>query len=193
EYGFRRPIGAGAVPVYVHRDFPGGARVSERTVADILQIPGFSRPYRDLDRDTDRVAELVNRSLGFDRHDPDVIRTIQMIDAGFYRNRGAYIVGRIVLRERTLIPLVIALENGPEGIFVDAVLTTEADAHNIFSSTLANFHVTDSHYHELSAFLHSIMPGRALGLHYSTVGFNHVGKVAVMDELRHELDAAGER
>ena len=31
------------------------------------------------------------------------------------------------------------------------------------------------------------MPTRRLGMHYSTIGFNHVGKVAVMTELRDEL------
>ncbi|MCK5274855.1 MAG: bifunctional isocitrate dehydrogenase kinase/phosphatase, partial [Alphaproteobacteria bacterium] len=76
--------------------------------------------------------------------------------------------------------------------FVDAVLTGEADVHNLFSSTLANFHVTIPHYHELAAFLYSIMPQRPLGLHYSTFGVNHLGKVAVVEELRRELMATGE-
>ena len=184
---------ASPVQVYIHRDFPGGPGLRSETVAEILEIPGFSRPFRDLEGDAARVAEQVNEALGFDGRDPEVIRVIQMIDAGFYRNRGAYLVGRIVLRERSRVPFVLALETDDSGIFVDAVLTGEQEVHNIFSSTLANFHVTDPHYHELAAFLHGIMPGRALGLHYSTIGFNHVGKVAVMEELRGELDASGER
>ena len=84
-------------------------------------------------------------------------------------------------------PFVLSLENHRGGIFVDAVLTSEADTHNLFSSTLANFHVTIPHYHELSAFLHQIMPRRPLGLHYSTIGFNHVGKVAVAEDLQREF------
>lgn len=194
EYSFGRAARrANTVPVYIHRDFPGGAGLAPNAVAEILKIPGFKRPYRDLAEDAEAVAWRVNRDLGFDGHDPEVIRVIQMIDAGFFRNRGAYLVGRIVLRERSSIPLVIALESDERGIFVDAVLTGASDCHNIFSSTLANFHVTDPHYHELAAFLHTVMPGRALGLHYSTIGFNHVGKVAVMDELRGEIATSGER
>ena len=117
---------------------------------------------------------------------------IQMTDAGFFRNRGAYVVGRIVFDDASATPLILALLNHEAGIHVQAVLAGEADAHNLFSSTLANFHVTNSHYHELAAFLHSVMPTRRLGLHYSTIGFNHVGKVAVMNELREELAAHGE-
>jgi isocitrate dehydrogenase kinase/phosphatase len=36
------------------------------------------------------------------------------------------------------------------------------------------------------------MPQRPLGLHYSTIGYHHVGKVAVMTELKRELTGTGE-
>ena len=194
DYSFGRAARRGAtVHSYVHTDLPGGARVTPDTVREMLAIPGFKIPFQDLEGDATRVAERINAEFGFDGRDPDVIRVIQMIDAGFYRNRGAYLVGRVVLRERSAHPVMLSLENGADGIFVDAVLTSEADCHNTFSSTLANFHVGDERYHELAAFLHGIMPGRALGLHYSTIGFNHVGKVAVMGELRAELEPSGER
>ncbi|WP_162913222.1 isocitrate dehydrogenase kinase/phosphatase AceK regulatory subunit [Rhodospirillaceae bacterium SYSU D60014] len=179
-------------PADIYRHFPGGARISPETVIEILEIPNFAKPYRDPNADAALVADRVNRDLGFDGRDRSAIQAIQMIKAGFYRNRGAYLVGRIVLKDSSIVPLVLCLENAATGIFVDAVLTSEADTHNIFSSTLANFHVTNPHYHELSSFLHSIMPQRPLGLHYSTVGFNHVGKVAVMNELQDELTASGE-
>ncbi|GIT07172.1 MAG: hypothetical protein CM1200mP30_08020 [Pseudomonadota bacterium] len=35
------------------------------------------------------------------------------------------------------------------------------------------------------------MPMRTLGLHYSTIGFNHFGKVAVMQELKEDLVSSG--
>ena len=116
-----------------------------------------------------------------------------MIDAGFFRNRSAYIVGRVVLESGSTWPVVIALENTRQGIQCDAVLTREAEIHNIFSSTLANFHVTSMRYHELSAFLHELMPRRPLGLHYSTIGFNHIGKHAVLKEIAQEFATSGER
>jgi isocitrate dehydrogenase kinase/phosphatase len=174
-------------PAPVYRDFPGGARLLPETVAEILKMPGFSEPFRNATEDAALVAQRVNDFLGLDGGLSDALRTVQMIEAGFFRNRGGYLLGRIVLGDSMLVPFGIALLNDAEGIHVDAVLNTEADIHNIFSSTLANFHVTNSRYHELAAFLHSIMPSRPLGLHYSTIGFNHVGKVAVMGDLEAEL------
>ena len=170
EYAFVESLGTTSAPSEeIYRSFPGGAALSPETCAQVLRIPEFKKPYRDLAEDAHLVAERVNEDLGLDDRDPRAVETIQMIDAGFYRNRGAYIVGRILLDGSLPAPFVIALLNDEHGIYVDAVLTNEADMHNIFSSTLANFHVTSPYYHELSAFLHSIMPNRPLGLHYSTV------------------------
>lgn len=188
EYSFTRHDGRKfTTGSELYASFAGGARVSEQTVMAILNIPKFSQPYRALREDALRVAERVNRNLGLDGQKADGIQRIEVITAGFYRNRGAYIVGRIVLSDDAVVPLIIALLNEDRGIYVDAVLNSQADAHNLFSSTLANFHVTHRYYHELSAFLHSIMPQRPLGLIYSTIGFNHVGKVAVLNELKAEL------
>ncbi|MEJ2379995.1 MAG: bifunctional isocitrate dehydrogenase kinase/phosphatase [Gammaproteobacteria bacterium] len=171
----------------VYRTFPVNGELGPRLVEDLLAIPQFSTPYRDLHADAAAVAERVNHILAGQRPYPSRISTIDMIDAGFFRNRGAYLCGRMMLDGGRLMPLVIALLNSPEGIYVDAVIHREADVHNLFSSTLAHFHVTNPYYHELSAFLHTLMVERPLGLHYTTIGFNHVGKVAVMLELQDEI------
>ena len=153
---------------------------------DILRLPGVSVQYRELKVDAMLAAQRVKGDLD-DRFSTYKIQKIEVIKGEFYRNRGAYIVGRIVLDNLSNVPLVIALLNEEKGIYVDAILTSESAAFNIFSTTRANFHVNNEYYHELSEFLHSIIPKRTLGLSYSTIGFNHFGKVAVMEELKEEL------
>ncbi len=160
-------------------------------VTEILKIPEFNRSYADIDMDTERVANRIAENLSRPPRNTQRLVCVEMINTGFYRNRGAYLVGRLVFEGGRLAPLIIALLNDESGIYVDAVLTSETYAHNIFSSTLANFHVTSSYYHEVSAVLKSIMPKRPLGLHYSTIGYNHLGKVAVMRELESELVGSG--
>ncbi len=153
---------------------------------DILRVPGFKVQYRELKVDAMLAAQRVKADLD-DRFSTYKIQKIEVIKGEFYRNRGAYIVGRIVLDNQSKVPLVIALLNDKKGIYVDAILTSESATFNIFSTTRANFHVNNEYYHELSEFLHSIIPKRSLGLAYSTIGFNHFGKVAVMEELKEEL------
>ena len=192
EYSFGLTSQAGQQQNTVHRDFPGGATITTELVMEILRAPAFNKPFQDIELDATMIAERANRDYGFDGGDRRAFQAIQTIKSGFYRNRGAYIVGRIIMKDYSYRPFVLSLENHTRGIFVDAVLTSGADSHNLFSSTLANFHVTIPHYHELAAFLYSIMPQRPLGLHYSTFGVNHLGKVAVVEELRRELLATSE-
>ncbi len=186
EYAFQDAIEHPYAGAAVHRSFAVDGRVDAATVQAMLEIPGFEVPYRDAPGDAALIAERVNAEC------PDPIRRIDVVEAGFFRRWGANLVGRVVLRDGRMTPLIIALFIEDGAIVADAVITREADAHNLFSSTLANFHVTHSRYHELAAFLHTIMPKRPLGLHYSTIGFNHVGKVAVMNELETEIRDTGE-
>jgi isocitrate dehydrogenase kinase/phosphatase len=160
--------------------------MTTQTVLDIFSVPEFSAPFANADFDATMVSIRVNQAL--EKHTlGQAVEKIEVLKGGFFRNRGAYIVGRIELSSQTVIPLVIALLNSEEGIYVDAVINSIPDTHNLFSSTLANFHVSNGHYHEICEFLSSLMPQRPLGLIYSTIGFNHFGKVAVMDELTAEL------
>lgn len=172
----------------VHWTYPVSNTVTVETIQSILDVPDFVVGFVDLEGDAAAIAARLNQRFQTDDNTVD-IQSLEMIAAGFYRNRGAYLVGRIQRRNGSYSPFIIALLNSDAGIYVDAVLTSTADAHNLFSSTLANFHVTDVRYHELAEFLHSMMPTRPVGLHYSTIGFNHVGKVAVMNELQGELKA----
>jgi len=170
------------------RTFTCSFPVPPETIVEVLQVPQFETPFRDAAEDAELIAARINEML-----EPRLPRsaraapiTIEMIDAGFFRNRGAYLVGRIRHEGGPDVPLALALLNDKDGIFVDAVLFEADRLHWVFSSALANFHVTSESYHQLARFLHELMPKRPLGLHYSTIGFNHVGKVAVMRELQAE-------
>ena len=162
-------------------------------VREVLAIPALAVPWRNAEDDARLVAAEMTRAIARLRPDPGAQIKIVMINAGFYRNRGAYLVGRIAVPGRGVHPLLLALLHEKDGVFVDAVLFEGDLLQYVFSSTLANFHVTNPHYHELAQFLFSLMPKRPMGLHYSTIGFNHVGKVAVMNEIAREQKRTGER
>ena len=182
---------AGELSAQIVKSIELDGGLTKTVVREILNIPEFTSSYADIDDDSGRILDRVVGNLSRPPRNAQRLVRVEMINTGFYRNRGAYLVGRLVFEDGRLAPLIIALLNDESGIYVDAVLTSETYAHNIFSSTLANFHVTSSYYHEVSAVLKSIMPRRPLGLHYSTIGYNHLGKVAVMRELESELVGTG--
>lgn len=175
---------AETVLLTLHGTMPIGADL----VRQVLDVPGLAAHWRDIDDDAQRVAQMIAAALHrLAPKDGEPVR-IEMANAGFYRNRGATLIGRIHLPPRPdgtarRMPLMIALLNGHDGISVDAVLCESDEIQYAFSSTLANYHATNPYYHEMAQFLAELMPKRPLGLHYSTIGFHHLGKVAVMKEL----------
>ena len=187
-FGARPP----AVPAHtaVYDRFDCGWPVEHRLMQSVLQVAELAVPFRDLAGDAQRVTRRLNDLLA--ERSGAGLTAIEMIRGGFFRNRGAYLVGRLVLRPGEYRPFVVALLNESQGVFAEAVLQAVPHVHNLFSSTEAPFQVTNRHYHELCNFLHSIMPRRPLGLQYSTIGFHHVSKVAVMNEVREQLARDGE-
>ena len=174
------------------KTFSVGKRLTGKDLIAMLSVPEFSTSFRNIAQDAQLSADRINQVLDATCGKSSAVSSAELFNAGFFRNRGAYLVGRITVDRKITLPLIIALLNDETGIYVDAILHTQADAHNLFSSTLANFHVTTSYYHELVDFLYSIMPERPIGLHYTTIGYNHFGKVAVMNELKSELQSTGE-
>jgi isocitrate dehydrogenase kinase/phosphatase len=177
----------------VYRRIPVQGRIDAELIASALQAPRFSVPFRDLPGDCERIIERINFLLDSDAPDAALPVALDVVEAGFFRDRYAFVVGRWVLSDSSLVAFVVALLNSDRGIFVDAVLHRVADVHNLFSSTLANFHVTTRLYYQTCVFLFSLMPKRPLGHHYSTIGFNHVGKVAILNEVIEQVRQSGHR
>ncbi|MEO0819630.1 MAG: isocitrate dehydrogenase kinase/phosphatase AceK regulatory subunit [Pseudomonadota bacterium] len=184
-----RPKGRGRPDFLTRIAIPGAVTAGD--VQWLLDLPGLDVRWRDRDEDARLTAERINETLGAPAAP---IRWIDMAEAGFYRNRGAYVVGQIAQADgaggETLHPLSLALLHGPDGVYVDAVTLRETTLRHIFSSTLANFHVPLTDYHALVDWLAELMPSRPPGMHYSTVGYNHVGKLAVMEQIGDALEAS---
>ncbi|HEX4151245.1 MAG TPA: isocitrate dehydrogenase kinase/phosphatase AceK regulatory subunit [Steroidobacteraceae bacterium] len=174
----------------VHRRLPIASRIDAELIATFLRVPGFQVPFRDLTEDSQRIVERVEALLS-PADAPPV--ALDVVEAGFFRDRSAFVVGRWVRSDDSIVPFVVALLNSDRGIYADAVLHRVADIHSLFSSALANFHVTTRLYYQTCVFLYSLMPRRPLGHHYSTIGFNHVGKVAILNEMTAQLRASGQR
>ena len=166
--------------------------LSTTQVADMLVLPGFAIGYHEPDTIATKVAERFIQLERLGEYGDASVIAVDVLRAGFFRDVTGFIVGRVVKADETHAPFILALLNGEQGIMVDAFLHKTADAHNLLSSTLANFHVTNELYYQICVFLYSIMPLRPLGLHYSTIGFNHVGKVAVLNELKEQMHSAGQ-
>ena len=151
----------------------------------LLEIP-WSVPYAELERDAALVAERIDarvrRSLG--ARGPvklDLLRSV------FYRNKGAYLVGRIHTGGE-IVPLVLPLLNAERGIVVDAVLLTSDEASVVFGFSWTYFRVDAPRPRAMVDFLGTIMPLKSVHELYTSIGYNKHGKTELYRRLMRHLE-----
>lgn len=146
----------------------------------------FNVPFRDLDRDVRLVADAMDRKLD------GALEAVDLIKSIFYRNKGAYLVGRARGGGR-VAPLVLALLNGEEGIYADAALLANDEASIVFSYTHSYFHVETECPYLLIEFLGSLMPWKRRAELYTAIGYNKHGKTELYRDLYCHLQATDDR
>ena len=154
----------------------------------ILEAHPFAVRWEDASRDARRAAEALNAHLGKVWGAPG-FETAEVLRPVFFRNKGAYIVGRIRRGDRSL-PLVLALLNRDGRVVVDAVLADEDEASMVFSFTRSYFHVDVENAASLVAFLKTIMPKKPVAELYTALGFNKHGKTELFRDLLRHLAAS---
>ena len=144
----------------------------------------WSVPWAQASRDAELVAAQIRRGLGESGLDGPI--TLEMLRPVFYRNKGAYLVGRI-LAGGVVLPLVLPLIHAERGIVVDAVLMTQNEASVVFGFSWTYFRVEAERPRALVEFLASIMPNKRLDELYTAVGYNKHGKTVLYRSLMAHL------
>ena len=159
---------------------------TQEMIREILADRVLPISYQDLDRDARLIAhELETRRETAWGTQP--VHAVDVIDAVFYRNKGAYLIGRVRGGPR-IMPLVIALVNEDYRLVADAVLLTEDEASIVFSFTRSAFHADLDGPRGVIQFLKSIMPAKRLAELYIALGYNKHGKAELYRDLMQHLD-----
>lgn len=148
----------------------------------------FSCGYEDLDRDLALAAGEIKGYMA-DACPSDRIMSVEIANAVFYRGKAAYLVGRICT-DTLPLPLVIALANGEQGVWVDAVLLTEDEVSIVFSFTRSYFHAEIESCCTLVHFLKTIMPLKPVAELYISLGYNKHGKTELYRDLIRRLEGS---
>jgi isocitrate dehydrogenase kinase/phosphatase len=146
--------------------------------------------FEDLARDAAYVAAEMNSHLG------DVQRRanfqIQVLASLFFRNKGAYVVGKLINGFNEL-PFALPLLHGKSGkLVIDAMLIGEDDLLMLFSFARAYFMVDMGIPSAYVQFLRSLMPRMPRAEIYNALGLAKQGKTLFyrdfLQHLRHSTD-----
>lgn len=147
----------------------------------ILESYDFGVPWVDLVGDARRAGARIDAFL-LDSWATLDLDGIDMLATVFYRNKGAYLVGRLRHLNR-VTPIVFPIIHGDGGIQIDTVLLTESQASRLFSFTRSYFFVETPKPAELVGFCKSMLPMKSISELYTSVGFHQHGKTTLYRSL----------
>ncbi|MCB0596608.1 MAG: bifunctional isocitrate dehydrogenase kinase/phosphatase [Phaeodactylibacter sp.] len=157
----------------------------EHVVRQLFSFYTFDAPWEDLERDIGYITTVLNKKIFLGRESLPRNARLEMLKSIFFRNKGAYIVGRLHLEDH-VFPFILPLLHEKNGIYVDALLVEYNEVSSIFSYNRSYFLVDVDIVSEMVDFLLTILPTKNMGELYNSIGFEKHGKtVLYRDFLRH--------
>lgn len=165
--------------------YPGSLDALPQALQALVQQLQLQAPFEDLARDIAVLAARMRERLA-----GLTLRAnfqIQVLSSLFYRNKGAYLVGKIITGY-TELPLAIPIVHSTQGqLVLHAALFGEDDLHGLFSFARAYFMVDMAVPSAYVQFLHGLMPRKPRGEIYSALGLAKQGKTLFYREFLHHL------
>ena len=161
------------------------------TLQTILENFELQRPFANLLRDAALVLAALRQRLDGTR-----LRTnfqVQVLTSLFFRNKGAYVVGKIINGYAEL-PFALPILHGDDGLlYIDAALFGEDDLQMLFSFARAYFMVDMEIPSAYVQFLRSLMPRKPRAEIYNALGLAKQGKTLFYRDFLYHLRHSSDR
>ena len=178
----------GAKPTY--RCYYPTADTMPAEALRLLQDFDLRVPFEDLERDAELVLAAMKRH--FDHVKLRANFQFQVLSGLFFRNKGAYVVGKIINGFQE-VPFALPILHNTDGkLVVDAALFGEDDLLILFSFARATFMVDMEIPSAYVQFLRSLMPRKPRAEFYNALGLAKQGKTLFYRDflfhMRHSTD-----
>jgi isocitrate dehydrogenase kinase/phosphatase len=176
------------LPTYrVYYPANDGLRFALKRIVTNFQLDA---QFSDLDRDIDWVKARMEFFFGLDK--PEANQQLQVLSSLFFRNKGAYIVGKAINGAREFPFVIPILHNRRGQLVLDTVLTDPEQVTILFSFTRAYFLVDMEVPSAYVQFLRSLMPRKPKSELYTILGLQKQGKTLFyrdfLQHLKHSSD-----
>jgi isocitrate dehydrogenase kinase/phosphatase len=180
---------AGQRPTY--RSYYPTRETLQQSLKNMVSDYGLRIPFDDLDRDVGCVADVMRTQLG----DASLRANfqVQLLTGLFFRNKGCYIVGKLINGFYEYGFALPILHNTAGKLVIDAALFGDDDLLMLFSFARAYFMVDMEVPSAYVQFLRSMMPRKPRNEIYNALGLAKQGKTLFyrdfLHHLRHSSDA----
>lgn len=164
----------------------------KQTICDIMNSHRTTIPFEDLDRDVDTLINAFKRKAHKTRVKLEDLQ-FDILNFTFYRNKGAYLIGRVLSPAGETPFIVAVLNNEKGGLYLDALLTSSESMAVVFGFARAYFFVDCQHPYALVNFLQGLMPHKTKADLYSAIGFHKQGKTQFYRDFLNHLDTSNDQ
>jgi isocitrate dehydrogenase kinase/phosphatase len=165
--------------------YPGNAGLLpalQRAFADF----NLQTPFQDLQRDLRLIVDATGPRFPHP-FDAAPNHQVRMLSSLFYRNKGAYAIGKIINGNFNL-PFAIPILHATDGtLVIDAVLFDMVDLLSLFSFSRAYFMVDTPVPAAYVQFIHEMLPARPKFELYNMIGLQKHGKALFYRDFLHHL------
>ena len=153
---------------------------------------GLACPFVDIDRDLGFVIRAMDESLGAD-FAPSSDWQFNVLRTLFFRNKGAYLIGRLV-NDGEVTPFAIPILQDSRGrLFLDTILFGPDRIETLFNFSRAYFMVDMEVPSAYVRFLKTLMPTKPESELYTMLGLHKQGKTAFYRDFLAHLKHSGDR
>ena len=163
------------------------------TMREILASFGLQLPFENLTRDLGCVLRALRAHFGeLQERSPNF--QVQILSSLFYRNKGAYVVGRII-NGNLAQPFAVPIRHARDGqaLRLDALLLEPEQIGALFSLARAYFMVDMDVPSGYVTFLRELMSSKSRAELYTAVGLHKQGKTLFYRDLHEHLKHSSDR
>jgi len=165
--------------------YPGQGGGLRETLTAIIESFALQREFADLARDVGCVAAVMGARLDKTRLRANF--QVQVLTSLFFRNKGAYVVGKII-NGFNEVPFALPILHDAQGrLTIDAALFGEDDLQMLFSFARAYFMVDMEIPSAYVQFLRSLMPRKPRAEIYTALGLAKQGKTLFYRDFLYHL------
>lgn len=175
-----------------YRSYYPRAEGLRRSLLRLIADYDLACPFVDVVRDVRRVI-LATRAYLPRPFRLELDCQIQVLNSLFYRNKGAYIIGRLINGNRSYPFAIPILRNSQGRLYMDTLLFNPDQLAVLLSFSRAYFLVDMEAPSAYMAFLHMLLPHKPLAELYSMVGLQKQGKTLFYRDLLHHLKHSSDR
>jgi len=163
-----------------------------QTICDIMNSHKTVVPFNDLAGDVDTLIRAFRKKAHKTRFKLEDLQ-FDILNFTFYRNKGAYLIGRVLSPAGETPFIVCVLNNEKGGLYIDALLTESENMAVVFGFARAYFFVDCAHPYALVNFLQALIPHKTKADLYSAIGFHKQGKTQFYRDFLNHLASSDDK